>query len=281
MYSCAVFCTDLSDASDHVIALAPEVAQLGVREAVLTHVVDVFSSPPTDRLQGPEGDTMFERQIRALEAEGMRVRVDVPVGHVSYSVEEVARRCGADLVVLGGRGLGIFQAAFSGSVSSDLVRISTRPVLLGLKHPDGMPLLERVLFPTDFSESAARAREALEVVVGVGVRSVHLLHVQDSTRLAGATTHTLRDYDTTDMTRLEKRRVRLLDLGADEVTTEIAHGHPSEIVAKTAASGEYTLVVMGGRGRTQTADRFLGSVSDAVIRRSACPVLLFPSVEQG
>lgn len=280
MFERAVICTDLSEESDKLISLAPRLKEIGLRETVLAHVIDIFSDPKGAAFDAAGG--VFERQATDLEACGLKVRVDVPVGHVSYSVQDVAKRADADLLVVGGRGLGIFNDAFSGSVASDLVRTTSLPVLLGLDHAlaDGRAAMwspfENVLFPTDFSSAADHAYERLRGCVENGAQRLTLLHVQDSARLAIEGAKRVREYDTTDTLRLEKLRLELLDRGAVEVRTAIVHGNPGSEVATRAASGHWSLVVMGSRGRTQTVDRFLGAVSDAVIRKTMCPVLLCP-----
>lgn len=276
MFRCAVFLTDLGEGCGRVISLGRDVRALGVTDAVLVHLVDIFGRTDGGRLRSPSRDDLFTEQLEALERLGLRVRVDVPVGHVTYSVEEVASRHDADIIVVGGRSLGLFESAHSGGVSADLARISARPVLLGPSHPDEVPLLDRVLFPTDFSETAAMARQVLERSVAAGVRSVHLLHVQDMARLAGTPTSDMREFDARDTVRLEKWKRRLLARGAEEVTTEIVHGHPVEVVSAAAADGGFSLIVMGRRGRSPGPERLLGSVSDAVIKVATCPVLLAP-----
>ncbi len=280
LFRVAAVCADLEEPVDRVVSLGRDVYELGVREVVLVHVVDAFGDRSRIGPPGPEADRAFSDQIAALESLGLKVRVDVPVGHVSYSLEDVSDRFGADLVAVSGRGLDALGSASDRAVSSDIARVSTRPVLASVGRRREGSILDRVLFPTDFSEAATTARGCLEQSMRWGSRSVHLLHVQDIARL-GTAPGILREYDTTDTLRLEKRRQRLLDLGAREVTTSIVHGDPAAEVAMAAASGGYSLVMMGSRGRSQTTDRFLGAVSAGVVARAACPVLLASPRSEG
>lgn len=62
-------------------------------------------------------------------------------------------------------------------------------------------------------------------------------------------------------------------------TTKILEGSPvSAVLAKEAADGQYDLVVMSSRGLGQQHDRlrYLGSVTEHVLRRVSVPVLVVP-----
>lgn len=60
------------------------------------------------------------------------------------------------------------------------------------------------------------------------------------------------------------------------VETRQRDGAPASVIADEAMSGGYDLVVMGSRGLTQQDQEFsvLGSVTDRVLRRVSCPVLV-------
>lgn len=51
-------------------------------------------------------------------------------GNVPQAILDTAKTCGADLIVMGSRGLGIFRGAFLGSVSQKVMEDSSIPVLI-------------------------------------------------------------------------------------------------------------------------------------------------------
>lgn len=51
-------------------------------------------------------------------------------GNVPLAILDTAKTCGADLIVMGSRGLGIFRGAFLGSVSQKVMEESLIPVLI-------------------------------------------------------------------------------------------------------------------------------------------------------
>lgn len=286
MFEKAVVCTDLSPDSDCLVSCAGELRILGVRETILTHVVDVFGAAAPGDLAGRDADSAFERQVAILEGSGMRVRVEAPIGHPAYSLEEVRRQHGATLIVVGSHGKGVFGTPFSGSVSSDLLQLSETPVLFaafdGLGCGSDGPaeacsrILASVLYCTDFSEAAERAFTCLEELVTQGIERVTLMHVQDTKRIETESAEMLPEHDRRDTLRLGRLRERLLTAGVGEVHIEVVHGTPTQSVAGAVAGGEYSLIVLGTRGRSQRATGMLGGVSDRVVREASTPILLVP-----
>ncbi len=65
-------------------------------------------------------------------------------------------------------------------------------------------------------------------------------------------------------------------LDASEVTIHVepAEGHPAEAIVNLARLRNCDLIVMGSRGLGTFKELLLGSVSDKVVRRASCPVLV-------
>lgn len=283
MFEKAVICTDLGSESDALVACAGTLSALGMKHAVLTHLVDVFGTAPGGVMSTGGAEETFARQMALLEARGIAVRVEAPLGHPAFSLEEVRKRHGASLIVVGSQGRGMFDHPLSGSISSDLVQLSEAPVLVtnfagGADGGDMAGLLGNVLLCTDFS---AAARRAFDVVVGLAARGIEratLCHVQDSPRIETYGGDMLAEYDRKDAVRLAQLKERLLTAGVGEVITEIVHASPGTEIADRAESGEYTLIVLGSRGRAeQRQDGLLGGVSDRALRSARSPLLLIPA----
>jgi|CZCB01.1.fsa_nt_gi nucleotide-binding universal stress UspA family protein len=58
------------------------------------------------------------------------------------------------------------------------------------------------------------------------------------------------------------------------IETELAWGHPADVIVEKARQGGYHLIVMGSRGLGAISSLLLGSVSDRVVKLAPCPVLI-------
>ena len=276
MFKRVVVCTDLTPGSDGLVAWVGSLKALGLREVILTHVVDVFSGET-----GSEAgiSDLFASQTVSLEAEGLVVRVDTPVGHPSHAIEEIAEREGASLIVMGTRSRGLYDSAFSGSVSSDLLQLTSRPVLLapygpeggGLAAPSCARLLGHVLLPTDLSEAGERGLNALAALAPQGIDRVTVLHVLQPDREDRGQLHAVPDFDS----GIGEVRQRLRQLGAASVVERLAYGNPATCVLEAANSGEFTMVVLAAQ---RAVSRSVGTtVRAALVAESSTPMLIVPA----
>jgi nucleotide-binding universal stress UspA family protein len=210
------------------------------------------------------------------------------VGPPETELDRIAAARGCSLVVVGSRARSLAGDVLFGSVATAAIYTARRPTLVIRLHAEegaavtcrAWPCgpLERVLFPTDFSDNAEGAFGFVERLVTAGARRVTLLHVQDRSRLGKYLEHRLAEFNATDQARLDRLRDRLLKLGAEDVDTAMPYGHPAgEALAASRRPG-VSLVVMGSQGRGFLREVFVGSVSHHMARRSAAPVLLIPAV---
>lgn len=72
--------------------------------------------------------------------------------------------------------------------------------------------------------------------------------------------------------RLHTRDPRALE-GGITIETKVEGGVPADVILAHARSGAYDLIVMGTHGRTGLQRLLVGSVAEAVIRGSPCPVV--------
>jgi nucleotide-binding universal stress UspA family protein len=122
-------------------------------------------------------------------------------------------------------------------------------------------MFRTVLIATDGSESAERAVDAGLDLAERFDATVHALSVVDE-----------------DDTDGEERRLReaLADLAARAdrpVVTAVRRGTPADRILGYAGEADADVVVVGTRGRHGPGKFHLGSVAEAVVRRSPTPVL--------
>lgn len=74
---------------------------------------------------------------------------------------------------------------------------------------------------------------------------------------------------------VERLKKKAEKIGVD-VDTEVISGESvSTEIVKFAEKGNYDLIVVGGRGQSDLGTVHLGSVSESVVKRAPCPVLIF------
>lgn len=72
---------------------------------------------------------------------------------------------------------------------------------------------------------------------------------------------------------LEYLAVRCKEQGV-KVNTMIMRGYPAEDILKTAESEKIDMIIVGNLGKTNLEYMFMGSVSETVVKRAPCPVLV-------
>ena len=80
----------------------------------------------------PQGDEITAAAVRRLREAGVQARpaADSWLGPIATAIVRTARELGADLIVVGSRGLGDVEAVFRGSVSHEVLHQTEMPVLV-------------------------------------------------------------------------------------------------------------------------------------------------------
>ena len=286
MFSKVLVATDLSAASDRVVCSLGGVQTLGACEAVLVHCFNVRDVGGLAERLAELATPAFEKQKKTLEALGFRTEARLVTGPPQVEINRIAIENRCDLVVVGSQGQTMSGDLMLGGVASAVVHSAVRPVLvLRVRVKDGAPaagppcpLLDHVLFPTDFSDNAEHAYSYVERIAECGAQRVTLLHVQDRGRIERHLKERLEAFNRIDAGRMERLKGELTKRGVREVNIEMPYGSPKQEVLARTRKGDISLVVMGSQGRGYVGDVFLGSVSHAVVRNAATSVLLIPAV---
>jgi nucleotide-binding universal stress UspA family protein len=208
--------------------------------------------------------------------------VSRPIQYRTISLCETGEQHDARLIVVEAGSQALHGAGLPGDLTSDAFAASETPVLVRPSHPMAFchrDVSNRILFATDFSETAERAFSALLEVVRGGGGRVDLLHVWDSSTRGEM--RELSEADRQHTVHLGDLRRRLLAAGVNEVSIEVVEGSPADEISGRAQTGDYSLIVIGSRGNSGGVDGVLGDVSAPVARDTATPVLLVPPVVPG
>ncbi len=287
VFETIVLATDLSPAWDEILACAGEFKALGCSRVILTNVIVTKFLMGLEAMLRADVRPKLEAQQRQLEAQGLQVDVEMPIGLPAYSLNDIACRYSADLIVVGSHGTALWREAVLGCFTCAVLHNIQYPVLLlkvRLKAP-GQPgscqisrnkVLGQVLFPTDFSEISARALEYVERLAAKGMSRVTLLTALDVPGHAAYPEGYQEIAEGAARDLLEQWKQRLLKAGVPVVHDRFDPGHPIPAILHSLESQEISLIVMGTQGKGFIQELFLGSVAHNVSRLATCPVLLIP-----
>lgn len=256
MYSSALVAVDFSPATRLLLGRAGRLKHLGVRRIVLLHVLPAGgdAEEAMERLQTKAAKLGPDFEIECLVREGRPAR----------EILNAADALDVPLIVLAARNHSLAHRLVLGSVADDVVHWTRRAVLLEdawaeTEHGTGAPLDGPVLLATDGSPASADAeRLALDLARG---RALHVVSVVDGDALEQGWRITARV-----LAEAEKRDV--------SARRSVETGRPGETIARIAAMGGASIIVVGRRG---TAERGLGSTAQTVCGRANRPVLLVPA----
>jgi nucleotide-binding universal stress UspA family protein len=288
MFDKIILATDLSPAWDELVDCAAEFRLLGCTRIILTHVITTtFFSGLTESLQS-EAQPPLEAQKQRLVAQGFEVVTEIPLGLPAYSLNDVACRYGAGLIVVGSHGKSLWREGVLGSFSNAVVHHTKYPVLVlkttldetkarGTCRLEAIEMLRHILFPTDFSATAAQALKVVEALAKKGSGQVTILNALE---LPGEEAFPPGYQEFTEAAArdlLGQWRQRLLNAEIPKVNERLDPGHPIPAILEILKAEDISMIVMGTQGKGFIKEIFLGSVAHTIARLAPCPVLLFPT----
>jgi len=288
MFKTIVLATDLSPAWDEIVACAGEFKALGCSQVILTYVISVKFMVGMEGILQSTARPKLEAQQQQLAAQGLQVTVELPMGLPADSLNDIACRYGADLIVVGSHGQSLWREGVLGCFTCAVLHNAQYPVLLlnvKLKMP-GQPgsceisraeILRHVLLPTDFSAISSRALPYVERLADRGIGRLTLLNALNVPGDADAYPPGYQEIaEGAARDLLEQWKQRLLKAGVPVVHDRFDLGHPIPAILQVLESQDISLIVMGTQGRGFIKEIFLGSVAHNVSRLAPCPVLLIP-----
>ncbi len=289
MFKKILIASDLSPVSDSVITCMKGFKSLGVEEVILFYALGLKYLDSLKYVIANQVEPALMKQKSILETEGFNTKIEIAPGIPSEEVKRVSKEKDVSLIVIGSQG----QTAAShllfrvGGTASEILHSHEKPLLLirtkvtetrGEKcvEPFCETFKERILYPTDFSDTAQRAFDYVEHIVDDGCKNVTLMHVQDKSKIEKHLEHKLDEFNKIDTERLEMLKEKLVKKGA-VVEIKIPYGNPTQEILNESKKN-YCLVVMGSQGRGFINELFLGSVSHNISRSADVSVLLVPAI---
>jgi nucleotide-binding universal stress UspA family protein len=273
--------------SGPAVRWAAEQARLEGRGVLLVNAGGPVNPSLVDRPVGlPGGFPLLEKDGRALLARAeQQVRATAPTVDVEqlFGIADAATlllqaSSGACMTVLGSRGRGPTLTHFLGSVGIAVVRRATTPVVV---HRPGHPgVVHRGVLAAVGAEPAAQRvlDEAFRIASlrGLPLRVVHYVYDARSVLVGVPLVGDPADQEQEEQLAVAEALAGLRERYPDvHVRVETDRGVPEHDLPR-ASQGADLLVV--GTHQRRAIDRLLaGSVSEAVLEHSTCPVLVVPA----
>jgi nucleotide-binding universal stress UspA family protein len=209
-------------------------------------------------------------------AQGTGIHCHIVRGTPEYAVNEITRKVGADLVVIGATHHRAFARRVLGTAAQRVLRHATAPVLVVRR---ALPArFERVLLTTDLGELSASVHE-------VGLDVLDALSDGEPPEVASLVTVPLPlgltprlstgELGHTASVRLRKfLRARRPRTG--KIRGRVRFGIPTIEILQEAAEWDPDLVILGTHSHTGLDRFWLGSVAEAVLRDLRCSALVVP-----
>lgn len=293
--------TDFSETARQALPWAASLADhhgagLHVLHALSLHAADPASLEGAFPIPESVFDDWTRRAEEALEEtaetsreRGLTVRQEIRRSIApSSAILDYADEEGIDLVVMGTHGRRGLRHLALGSVVEEVLRFAPVPVLAVRKREElesqadlPLPELDRILVPVDFSEHADLALETgVELARDYGIALDVLYVVEQITYpdfyypAAPSRERMAREVSEKAGERLERRVGEYEKAGEMTVDFDVQVGRPEDRICTRAEEEGADLIVMGSHGRTGLSRVLLGSVTEGVIRRAPCPVLV-------
>jgi nucleotide-binding universal stress UspA family protein len=210
-----------------------------------------------------------ENAVGLLDAAGIELEVVCEQAGPAL----VARAAGADLLVVGARGLGGFKRLLMGSVSNHCLHHAPCPVVIVRETVEPIRhIAERIVVGIDGSPASGRALRWALALARPSHACVEVVHAWKPVVVAGPLAPATIDPQT--LRDAAEQTVDEVLAAEDTAGVRIARtvscaGAASAII--DAAQGA-DLVVVGSRGRSALSEALLGSVSHQVAYHAPCPV---------
>lgn len=271
---------DFEKRTGAVLAYASLFAERFRASLHLCHVIDYLTTPPAylDRYVEDEKKTAelkLQEIKKNVSVPGVAVDIRVIVGRLQASFETAVTKTGADLLVLG-----FASHALKRSSSEKLIKGLQMPMLVvrGKKSESasaGGIAIRKILCPVDFSAISKKALHASTELAQAFSADVEVVHVLPESVIKKIKAYGSRDAAMKEMVEQEgKRFEEFLSVSRFAKGRRVEQGEPHKKIVERAQHNDTDLIVIGARGLGLIQGMLIGSVTDAVLKSSPCPVFV-------
>jgi nucleotide-binding universal stress UspA family protein len=227
-----------------------------------------------------EAQRMVDSAVGDLQAAGVladREILRADDDHVAAAIVLAAKNFGADLVVVGSRGVSDWQSMMKHTVSHQLLCALDCPLLIVRDRPATKRESQRVLLALAGGDEVAPSVEAAVAAAAAPGSAILVAHVAQT--VIGSDGFVFDELAETEATL--SRAIRLVTEAGVAVESLVAHQRPvAETVAGTAESWNADMIVIGASRMSDIGSLVLGSVSHHLLRTTGRPVLIAQAVRE-
>jgi nucleotide-binding universal stress UspA family protein len=288
-----LFPTDSSRCADQAFTHAVHLARKFQAEIHMLHAI-VLSSPAdyfrnTEEIYQQLKEIAIAQMTSLVEtnkANDLKIeKVAVPAVSAGTMITGYTSEYDIDLIIMGTHGRRGLGHLLLGSITEEVVRSASCPVLTIRESKDLQPAekLEHILVPIDFSEHSKKSLVyAKELAASYGAR-LQLLHIVEEPiyppfYLVSKISPIGHKPDIEDKSKEELERL-LRETPGPEVAADIyvTDGRAANSIVKFAQSNSTNMIVIATHGLTGFEHMLLGSVAEKVVRFASCPVFTVKS----
>ncbi|WP_136688804.1 universal stress protein [Halorhabdus amylolytica] len=282
MYEKILLPVDDTTGNAEVLHHAAEIANYLDSEIRLLHVADTEQHSVTLTDEGVvdglvrRGEEIVAEAGETLETLGVAHSTDVVQGTPAETIVEYAEGFDQDLIMMSTHGREGLSRFLLGSVTEKVVRLSDVPVLTArMQEGDTFAFpYDRILIPTDGSDTAERAAEHALDLAELSDATVHALSVVETAALGPdvRSDATSDEFDQGAREAVADVAARAESRGID-ATTGVETGSADEEILEAIDERDCQAVVMGTTGHRGVDRILLGSVAEKTVRSAPVPVV--------
>jgi len=262
--------------TEEMLKMLMDIPNVQGASVTVLHVVpsQVTTDEMTRRLE--EGGKILSSAIQNLGLDPQRVEPVLKQGDPKDIVVRTAEEIGADLIIMGSRGLKRIQSILENSVSQYVFQLASRPMLL-VKDDLYVKKINRIMVALDKSDASKDTlKVAINLIKDIKGGQLVLVHTNPEMKKSGDILPNPEEDPVLISAIAEAKR---LGISYKAIAPE---GKPGERICQVAEELNVDLLVLGSPDRRPSIakglpdlDRLLGqSLSDYVRVYANCPVLL-------
>jgi nucleotide-binding universal stress UspA family protein len=277
--------TDFSASARRALEWAIELGQRQDARLILVHALDpgyLTRNAEVQRRILDEATAKLKDHGEYVKQAGLALTMRVEAGKPWEAICEAAVEFGANLIVIGSRGLTGLDRILLGSTADRVVRSASVPVVT--VHPDDLkPNFHSAIVAVDFSSPSQHAIEAAADLLASKnskTATLFLLHCSPPPFVIGATdvpVHMMPSWDDVDEQALQRLQQLARSMRRPHLQVEclVARGYPLHAILEQSRQLRPDFIAVGTQGRTGLERFVMGSVAERVLHHANCPVLTF------
>ncbi|MDI6800986.1 MAG: universal stress protein [Thermodesulfovibrionales bacterium] len=276
---------DLGSDTEKILAYALWLCKMGGMDTAqieMLYVLDYALTPPAYLMPYIEKEKESEEKAISIWAEklkdhGLKTGHAIAVGRLVETFHMLIKKMKPDVLVLGHK-----SHVLRPSSSERMIRSLEVPMLVvrGQKSENislGSVNIRRIICAVDFSEYSKKAYEFARLLAEESPAELILTHVVSiqMEKLKGMS-EADKNVCTNDLIKEAEGRMHIFLRETAGVASKaiIRTGIPFKIINEVAMEMNADLIVIGARGLGYIEGMILGSVSEAIVKSSPCPVMI-------